>query len=86
MRGTQGAMIVASTLQIVLGFSGLWRNVLRLVQCAFPHIFYILYVKTHGQEKKLLLNINLVLSSPSIQIFKPTVSSSSGCAGWIWPL
>ncbi|RYR30100.1 hypothetical protein Ahy_B01g054937 isoform A [Arachis hypogaea] len=27
MRATQGALIVASTLQIVLGFSGLWRNV-----------------------------------------------------------
>jgi hypothetical protein len=39
MRGTQGAMIVASTLQIVLGFSGLWRNVLRFVQCLFPRIF-----------------------------------------------
>ncbi|KAL2543133.1 Nucleobase-ascorbate transporter 6 [Abeliophyllum distichum] len=31
MRGTQGALIVASTLQIVLGFSGLWRNVTRLM-------------------------------------------------------
>ncbi|KAK9060266.1 hypothetical protein SSX86_020970 [Deinandra increscens subsp. villosa] len=31
MRGTQGALIVASTLQIVLGFSGLWRNITRLV-------------------------------------------------------
>jgi len=31
MRGTQGALIVASTLQIVLGFSGLWRNVVRLL-------------------------------------------------------
>ena len=29
MRGIQGAMIVASTLQIVIGFSGLWRNVTR---------------------------------------------------------
>lgn len=31
MRAIQGALIVASTLQIVLGFSGLWRNVARLV-------------------------------------------------------
>lgn len=31
MRGTQGALIVASTLQIVLGFSGLWRNITKLV-------------------------------------------------------
>ncbi|KAK7252355.1 hypothetical protein RIF29_36230 [Crotalaria pallida] len=31
MRGTQGAMIVASTLQIVLGFSGFWRNVVRFL-------------------------------------------------------
>lgn len=30
MRGIQGAMIVASTLQIVIGFSGLWRNITRL--------------------------------------------------------
>lgn len=31
MRGIQGAMIVASTLQIVIGFSGLWRNVTRFM-------------------------------------------------------
>lgn len=31
MRATQGALIVASTLQIVLGFTGLWRNVVRFV-------------------------------------------------------
>ncbi|MED6127772.1 hypothetical protein PIB30_091353 [Stylosanthes scabra] len=31
MRGTQGALIVASTLQIVFGFSCLWRNIVRLI-------------------------------------------------------
>ncbi|KAK6922130.1 Nucleobase cation symporter 2 family [Dillenia turbinata] len=31
MRGIQGALIVASTLQIVVGFSGLWRNVTRFL-------------------------------------------------------
>lgn len=31
MRSTQGALIIASTLHIRLGFSGLWRNVVRLV-------------------------------------------------------
>ncbi|GJN40371.1 hypothetical protein PR202_gb29578 [Eleusine coracana subsp. coracana] len=31
MRGTQGALIIASTIQIILGFSGLWRNVVRLL-------------------------------------------------------
>ncbi|XP_057473041.1 nucleobase-ascorbate transporter 6-like [Actinidia eriantha] len=31
MRAIQGALIVASTLQIVLGFSGLWRNVTRFL-------------------------------------------------------
>jgi len=31
MRGTQGAPIIASTIQIILGFSGLWRNVLKLL-------------------------------------------------------
>lgn len=29
MRGTQGALVVASALQIIVGFSGLWRNVVR---------------------------------------------------------
>ncbi|KZV56551.1 nucleobase-ascorbate transporter 6 [Dorcoceras hygrometricum] len=31
MRATQGAYIIASTIQIVLGFSGLWRNVARFL-------------------------------------------------------
>ncbi|CAF2320894.1 BnaA10g05590D [Brassica napus] len=31
IRATQGALIVASTLQIILGFSGLWRNVVRFL-------------------------------------------------------
>ncbi|KAG0466734.1 hypothetical protein HPP92_018314 [Vanilla planifolia] len=31
MRGTQGALIVASTLQIILGFSGFWRIVARFL-------------------------------------------------------
>ncbi|PWA79630.1 xanthine/uracil permease family protein [Artemisia annua] len=31
MRAIQGAMIIASTLQIVLGFSGLWRNIARFL-------------------------------------------------------
>ncbi|EPS67525.1 hypothetical protein M569_07250, partial [Genlisea aurea] len=31
MRGIQGATIVASTLQIIVGFSGLWRNVIRFL-------------------------------------------------------
>lgn len=31
MRSIQGALIIASTLQIVLGFSGLWRNVTRFL-------------------------------------------------------
>ncbi|KAI3765803.1 hypothetical protein L2E82_15847 [Cichorium intybus] len=29
MRAIQGALIIASTIQIILGFSGLWRNVAR---------------------------------------------------------
>ncbi|KAK9132491.1 hypothetical protein Scep_012019 [Stephania cephalantha] len=29
MKGIQGALIVASTLHIVIGFNGLWRNVIR---------------------------------------------------------
>ncbi|OAY85888.1 Nucleobase-ascorbate transporter 6 [Ananas comosus] len=31
IRGTQGALIVASTLQIIVGFSGLWRIVTRIL-------------------------------------------------------
>ncbi|GFY88321.1 Xanthine/uracil permease family protein [Actinidia rufa] len=31
MQGIQGALIVASTLQIIIGFSGLWRNVARFL-------------------------------------------------------
>ncbi|XP_038726198.1 nucleobase-ascorbate transporter 6-like [Tripterygium wilfordii] len=31
MRAIQGSLIVASTLQIVLGFSGLWRNIARFL-------------------------------------------------------
>nr|GLL34290.1 nucleobase-ascorbate transporter 6-like [Ipomoea trifida] len=31
MRAIQGAVTVASTLQIILGFSGLWRNVIRFI-------------------------------------------------------
>eukprot|EP00262_Sarcandra_glabra_P018383 TRINITY_DN6578_c1_g2_i1.p1 TRINITY_DN6578_c1_g2~~TRINITY_DN6578_c1_g2_i1.p1 ORF type:complete len:531 (-),score=86.43 TRINITY_DN6578_c1_g2_i1:331-1923(-) len=31
MRGIQGALIIASTLQMILGFSGLWRNVTRFL-------------------------------------------------------
>ncbi|XP_073291497.1 nucleobase-ascorbate transporter 6-like [Primulina huaijiensis] len=38
MRATQGAFIIASTVQIVLGFSGLWRNIARLKLC------YIIYM------------------------------------------
>ncbi|PIM99846.1 Xanthine/uracil transporter [Handroanthus impetiginosus] len=31
MRATQGALIVASSIQIILGFSGLWRNMARFL-------------------------------------------------------
>ncbi|KAI7747402.1 hypothetical protein M8C21_002323 [Ambrosia artemisiifolia] len=31
MRAIQGALIISSTIQIILGFSGLWRNVARLL-------------------------------------------------------
>ncbi|EPS60302.1 hypothetical protein M569_14502, partial [Genlisea aurea] len=31
IRATQGAFIIASTIQIVLGFSGLWRNIARFL-------------------------------------------------------
>jgi solute carrier family 23 (nucleobase transporter), member 1 len=35
MRGTQGALMIASTIQMILGFSGLWCNVIRLVWFVF---------------------------------------------------
>ncbi|GKC94461.1 hypothetical protein Tco_1159903, partial [Tanacetum coccineum] len=31
MRAIHGALIIASTIQIILGFSGLWRNVARML-------------------------------------------------------
>lgn len=31
MRGTQGALIVGCILPIIIGFSGLWRNVTRFL-------------------------------------------------------
>jgi len=37
MRGTQGALLIASTIQIILGFSGLWRNVVKLVSNFVSH-------------------------------------------------
>ena len=40
MRSIQGALIVASTLQIVLGFSGLWRNVARLAEVLTQWMHY----------------------------------------------
>ncbi|KAI8574820.1 hypothetical protein RHMOL_Rhmol01G0383400 [Rhododendron molle] len=36
MQAIQGALIVGSTLQIVLGFSGLWRNVTRFLSPLTP--------------------------------------------------
>ena len=44
MRGTQGAPIIASTIQIILGFSGLWRNVLKLVYYYSLPVFLDYYV------------------------------------------
>lgn len=44
MRAIQGSLIVASTLQIVLGFSGLWRNVARLVLISVFVILGVSYV------------------------------------------
>jgi len=45
MRGTQGALIIASTIQIILGFSGLWRNVLKLVLLfSLPALFGLLCI------------------------------------------
>jgi xanthine/uracil permease len=42
MRGTQGALIVASTLQIIMGFSGLWRIVVRSVSDGLHCLLFLL--------------------------------------------
>ncbi|KAK8616594.1 hypothetical protein V6N13_018138 [Hibiscus sabdariffa] len=60
MRATQGSLIVASTLQIVLGFSGLWRNVTRFlgplsavplvakcVEIGLPQLILIVFVSQY---------------------------------------
>jgi len=58
MRGTQGALIVASTLQIVLGFSGLWRNVVRLVPVLILELFFLLHlVVTLCMQYLILLGV-----------------------------
>ncbi|CAA6672505.1 unnamed protein product [Spirodela intermedia] len=43
MRGTQGALIVASTLQIVIGFSGLWRNVAKCIEIGLPQLILLIF-------------------------------------------
>lgn len=63
MRGTQGALIVASTLQIVLGFSGLWRNVVRLSQFCFisindPASHIIIYMAVYVSRYLQLVEIS----------------------------
>ena len=47
MRATQGALIVASTLQIVLGFSGLWRNVARLVSQVLHKLVHYIFISLY---------------------------------------
>ena len=54
MRATQGALIVASTIQIVLGFSGLWRNVARCIPLS-----YILL----GLSMVEVFNINIIVKA-----------------------
>lgn len=60
MRATQGALIVASTLQIVLGFSGLWRNVARLVQNSKPELMIITSTVLE-QREKMLYDVNWII-------------------------
>jgi len=62
MRGTQGALIVASTLQIVLGFSGLWRNVVRFLNMSYlNHLIILLFLTFYFNIVTNLVLVNLVL-------------------------
>lgn len=45
MRGIQGALIAASSLQIIIGFSGLWRNVVRWVSNWFNEVMLMKSIK-----------------------------------------
>ncbi|KOM33658.1 hypothetical protein LR48_Vigan01g321400 [Vigna angularis] len=70
MRGTQGALIVASILQIVVGFSGLWRNVvsnLKKHQSYKKEQFY-----SKNQQKQEFANrlSNDVESIPKVYVSK----------------
>lgn len=53
MRAIQGSLIIASTLQIVLGFSGLWRNVARLVWSSL-HVAGVWFLNLLHMAKKYL--------------------------------
>lgn len=75
MRGIQGALIVASTLQIVVGFSGLWRNVARFVNalpCYSTPKFLSSYAVDNGITEKcfsqLLLLHGCLVFTCSVQI------------------
>jgi hypothetical protein len=78
MRGTQGALIIASTIQIILGFSGLWRNVLKLVL-----LFSLHY---HASFRFVVCYIEFLIFCPFLQIVKSIISCSFDLTCWIWTL
>ncbi|KAK7282621.1 hypothetical protein RIF29_11543 [Crotalaria pallida] len=71
MHGTQGAMIVASTLQIVLGFRGFWRNVLAdCVEVGLSELIILVvfsqYIPHLVKGEKLIFNRLAVIFSVAI--------------------
>lgn len=75
IRATQGALIVASTLQIILGFSGLWRNVVRSV---FEHHSTQILLQSVGFKYVIELLV--------FQVLKSFICCSSGWISRSWPL
>ncbi|KAH7515768.1 hypothetical protein FEM48_Zijuj10G0061200 [Ziziphus jujuba var. spinosa] len=74
MRGTQGALIVASTLQIVVGFSGLWRNLAKCVEIGLPQLIILVILSQyiphlmHG-EKNVFNRFAVIFSVAIVWVY-----------------
>lgn len=65
MRGTQGALIVASSLQIIVGFSGLWCHVVRSVLVTLCFVTIILLSHVRWMLSEFILSVKCGFSQQS---------------------
>lgn len=95
MRGTQGALIVASALQIIFGFSGLWRNVARY--WGEPLVIGIVFSLNQVAASEVLKQEMILQKKKScfqshyyvldfFQVSESIVSCSTGDASRLWTL